>query len=98
MCLESRRSLPLFGDAFLEESLSGTTTEPIGNHSPSDCPHNCYRCEEKQANWVAISVTSNEEWVRSWAYSLTLCWIRLGIVLAEKFVNPRSIKALDKLD
>jgi crotonobetainyl-CoA:carnitine CoA-transferase CaiB-like acyl-CoA transferase len=51
----------LLGGAVMETS-GGKTAAPKGNDSSTAAPHNVYRCRD--GKWIAISVSSEEEWRR----------------------------------
>ena len=48
-------------EAILEHTINGREPERIGNHDPQMAPHNVYPCDGHD-QWVAISVTCDEEW------------------------------------
>ena len=51
----------MLGEAFLETQMTGMSPGPQGNYSAGGAPHNNYPCAEPD-RWVAIAVTSEEEW------------------------------------
>jgi benzylsuccinate CoA-transferase BbsF subunit len=53
----------LLGDAILEYGSTGKPPEPAGNRSSEAAPYGVYRCQGNN-RWCAISVFSNEEWLR----------------------------------
>ncbi|MDE3112948.1 MAG: CoA transferase [Chloroflexota bacterium] len=52
--------------AFLEHELNGTVPTRAGNDDPIAIPHGVYPCkaDTRDDRWVALSVWSDEEWVR----------------------------------
>ncbi len=52
--------------AFLEHQLNGTVPTRAGNDDPVAVPHGVYPCADdvKNDRWVALSVWSDDEWVR----------------------------------
>ena len=51
----------MLGEAFLEYQMTGSAPLPRGNFDPACAPHNNYPCAEPD-RWVAIAVSSEEEW------------------------------------
>lgn len=51
----------MLGEAFLDYQMSGAIPRPKGNFDPSYAPHNNYPCADPD-RWVAIAVTTDEEW------------------------------------
>jgi crotonobetainyl-CoA:carnitine CoA-transferase CaiB-like acyl-CoA transferase len=52
----------MMGDCLLEQSLTGKSLGPGGNHHPDMCPHGCYPCSD--GSWAAVAVANDEEWRR----------------------------------
>ncbi len=83
------------GDAITEYDATGRMPVPLGNHDRQRAPHNVYPCAGDD-EWVAISVSSDEEWQ-------ALCREMATPNLADdpRFANPSSRKrneqALDDL-
>jgi benzylsuccinate CoA-transferase BbsF subunit len=48
-------------EVLLDYQMNGRIKEPTGNDDDWSCPHNVYHCKG-QDRWLAIAVTSNEEW------------------------------------
>ena len=48
-------------EALLDYQMNDRVPEPMGNADSQHCPHNVYRCKGSD-RWVAIAVTSDEEW------------------------------------
>ncbi|HEY92006.1 MAG TPA: CoA transferase [Dehalococcoidia bacterium] len=48
-------------EAVLDYILNGRVQEPAGNRDSSMAPHGVYRCKGEN-NWVAIAITTDEEW------------------------------------
>lgn len=53
--------IPHLGEAIMDYTMNGRVQEPMGNRHPSMAPHGVYRCRGED-RWVAISVSSDEEW------------------------------------
>ena len=53
----------MLGEAFLGYQMTGIVPQPQGNYDPAYAPHNNYPCADGD-QWVAISVSSDEEWWR----------------------------------
>ena len=53
--------MPHLGEVILEHGLTGRARQRRGNRHPAMAPHGAYRCAGDD-QWVAISVTSDEEW------------------------------------
>ncbi len=51
----------LLGEAILDFSVTGRVAGTMGNRHRDMAPHGVYRCSGEDM-WVAISVSSNEEW------------------------------------
>ena len=52
---------PLLGEALMDYAMNGRVAPPVGNGHPAMAPHGCYRARGEDS-WVAIAVTSDEEW------------------------------------
>jgi crotonobetainyl-CoA:carnitine CoA-transferase CaiB-like acyl-CoA transferase len=53
--------ISLLGPAVMGTSI-GKEATPEGNDSPTDVPHNVYRCRDDK--WIAIAVSFEEDWCR----------------------------------
>jgi len=53
----------LIGEAVMEFTMNGRVREPEGNHQQNMGPCGCYKCAGKE-QWVAITISSDEEWRR----------------------------------
>jgi len=53
--------IPHLGEAIMDYTMNRRVQHPIGNRHPSMAPHGVYRCSGED-RWVAISVSSEEEW------------------------------------
>ncbi len=51
------------GVAYLDYLVNGNVWEPAGSRHPTSAPHNVYPCRGED-RWVAIAITSDEEWER----------------------------------
>ena len=51
----------LLPEALMDYFMNGRTGGPVGNLYPGMAPHNTYLCKGDD-KWVAIAVSSNEEW------------------------------------
>jgi crotonobetainyl-CoA:carnitine CoA-transferase CaiB-like acyl-CoA transferase len=51
----------MIGVAYMDYFANGRVAEPIGNKHSTFCPHDVYPCRGDDA-WVAIAVTTDEEW------------------------------------
>ena len=51
----------LLGEKMLEYSMSGTAPGPLGNRHPSMAPHNVYRTNGAEDEWVAISCRNDAD-------------------------------------
>ena len=58
------RSATLCGlpEALMDFAMNRRGPERMGNRDPIAAPHGCYPCRGDD-RWVAISVTSEEEWL-----------------------------------
>ena len=54
-------AMPLIGEIILAAMETGVDPQPEGNRVPTACPHDVFTCSGQEA-WVAIAVTSNDEW------------------------------------
>ena len=54
----------MLAPAFIDYAANGRIQQRVGNRSPYWSPHGVYRCkgDSPQGDWVAIAVTSDEEW------------------------------------
>lgn len=52
----------MIGDCLLEQSLTGRSLGPTGNHHPDMCPHGCYPCAG--GGWVTVAAATDAEWLR----------------------------------
>lgn len=59
---QAEASTCLVGEAALGYALNQQVPPRMGNHHPCHAPHNAYPCKGEN-KWVAIAVTSDEEWV-----------------------------------
>ena len=50
-------------DSIMDYTMNGRISERMGNHHPVYAPHNTYPCSGED-EWVAIAVSSDEEWIR----------------------------------
>ena len=50
------------GEIFVEHSITGEPPRRMGNRDSSMAPHNVYPCEGED-NWIAIAVSSDQEWL-----------------------------------
>jgi crotonobetainyl-CoA:carnitine CoA-transferase CaiB-like acyl-CoA transferase len=53
--------IPHLGEAIMDYTMNGRVQEPMGNRHPSMAPQGVYCCRGED-RWVAISVSSDEEW------------------------------------
>ncbi len=51
----------MVGEYFLDYTMNGRSSGPIGNRSDQTAPHGCYRCAGDD-QWCAITVFTDEEW------------------------------------
>ena len=58
---QSESMIGLIGEHILAYSMNGEEPVRMGNRHPVFAPHGCYRCRGED-KWVAISVSSDEEW------------------------------------
>ncbi|MBI2887758.1 MAG: CoA transferase [Chloroflexi bacterium] len=49
------------GDAIMDYTMNGRVWPLMGNRHPAWAPHGCYPCQGED-KWVAIAVTSDQEW------------------------------------
>ena len=68
--------LQFMGPAILEHRLNGTIPTRNGDHDPVAVPHGVYPCAGDD-RWVALSVWSDDE------------WLRLRAVVGEPLADPR---------
>ena len=59
----------MIAPALLDHTVNGAASGRVGNASPGAAPHGAYRCRDSkdapdggQGEWVAIAVTSEEQW------------------------------------
>jgi benzylsuccinate CoA-transferase BbsF subunit len=60
---QAETAAAMIGPAFLEYLVNGNDPQPQGNFSVYAAPHGCYRCKGDD-RWCAISVDSQEDWIR----------------------------------
>lgn len=75
----------MIAPALLDHTVNGASPGRVGNASPSAAPHGAYRCRGSQGSpnggqgeWVAIAVTSEEQWA---GFKLALdgeAWVEEG--------------------
>lgn len=62
---------PILGEAIMDYTMNKRAAKPMGNRHPMMAPHGCYRAQgkgvkgvenEKEGAWIAIAVSSDEEW------------------------------------
>ncbi len=62
---------PILGAAIMDYTMNKRAAKPMGNRHPMMAPHGCYRAQgrgvkgeenEKEGAWIAIAVSSDEEW------------------------------------
>jgi benzylsuccinate CoA-transferase BbsF subunit len=53
----------LLGEAYLQGPCTGLPASPDGNRVPYACPHGVFPCKGSD-RWVAVAVTSDDEWRR----------------------------------
>jgi crotonobetainyl-CoA:carnitine CoA-transferase CaiB-like acyl-CoA transferase len=83
----------LMGDAVLGYALNKKIPPRMGNHHPYHAPHNAYRCKGDD-KWVAIAVTSDEEWQAMAAAMGNPAWAG-----EDRFSDQRSrLQNQDELD
>ena len=58
---QAEATICLVGESVLGYALNGQVPPRIGNRHPFYAPHNTYPCKGED-QWVAIAVTSEEEW------------------------------------
>ena len=65
-CSQKETLTCLIGDVIMDYTLNRRVQGRRGNRHPFMAPHGCYRCrdEENQDRWVAIVVSSDEEWAQ----------------------------------
>lgn len=54
-------AMPLIGEIILAASEEGVDTQQDGNHVSTAAPHDAFPCAGEES-WVAIAITSEEEW------------------------------------
>lgn len=54
-------TIAVIGEAFLATGASGAEPRKLGNASPVDAPHGCYRCAGDD-RWLAVAVSGDEQW------------------------------------
>jgi crotonobetainyl-CoA:carnitine CoA-transferase CaiB-like acyl-CoA transferase len=60
---QAETAASMLGPAYLEYFVNGREPQPQGNFSASSAPHGAYRCKGDD-RWCAISVETQEEWLR----------------------------------
>lgn len=58
---QSESMIGLIGEHILAYSMNGEEPERMGNRHPEFAPQGCYRCSGED-KWVAISVSTDDEW------------------------------------
>ena len=59
---------PILGEAIMDYIMNKRAAKPMGNRHPAMAPHGCYRAQgkdrenKKEGAWIAIAVSSDEEW------------------------------------
>ncbi len=53
--------IPHLAESIMDYTMNQRIQGPMGNHDPFMAPHSVYRCRGED-RWVAISVSSDEEW------------------------------------
>jgi len=59
---------PILGEAIMDYTMNKRAAKPMGNRHPVMAPHGCYRAQgkdrenKKEGAWIAIAVSSDEEW------------------------------------
>jgi len=59
---------PILGEAIMDYTMNKRAVKPMGNRHPAMAPHGCYRAQgrdrenKKEGAWIAIAVSSDEEW------------------------------------
>jgi len=66
---------PILGEAIMDYAINKRAAKPMGNRHPLMAPHGCYRTRagggenekgvgenQKEGAWIAIAVSSDEEW------------------------------------
>lgn len=61
---------PLLGEAIMDYTMNQRTAKPVGNRHSTMAPHGCYRAcgdekgaeNEKGDAWIAIAISSDDEW------------------------------------
>lgn len=61
-CAMSEASANMIAESFMDYAMNERITGATGNRDDMMAPHGCYRCQGKD-KWVAIAVSSQEEWV-----------------------------------
>jgi crotonobetainyl-CoA:carnitine CoA-transferase CaiB-like acyl-CoA transferase len=59
---QSESATSLIGETVLGYALNKKNPPRIGNRHPYHAPHGCFACKGED-KWVAVSVTSEEEWI-----------------------------------
>ena len=58
---QSETLITLLPEAIMDYTMNHRVQEPIGNHHPVYAPCDVFRCRGENS-WIAITVTSDEEW------------------------------------
>jgi len=86
----------LLGPAYLDYNVNGRVTAPAGNRRAGSAPHGAYPCVDGPEGWCAISVRTQDEWLRLCAAIGDPDWCR-----EPRFESPlqrlRNREALDAL-
>jgi benzylsuccinate CoA-transferase BbsF subunit len=85
----------LIGDFYLDYTINGRIPKAVGNRSPYAAPYGCYRCKGDD-EWCAISVFTNDEWLRFCDAIGNPAWTR-DPRFADAVSRLRNVDELDKL-
>jgi len=85
----------MMGEAAMDYSMNKRVARPTGNRHPHYAPHGCYRCKGDD-KWVAIAVTSEEEWQSFCAAIGDPEWSRDG-KFSDVLGRQKNQDELDKL-
>ena len=59
---QAEATAAVLGPLFAGYLVNGEVPRPMGNASPVDAPHGCYRCQGDDA-WCAVAVETDERWL-----------------------------------
>lgn len=90
---ELEAAITHIGEAIVDYTMNNRVQTRIGNRHPFFAPHGCYPCKGED-KWVAISITSDEEWA-----SLCNVMDNPGLAKDDRFLGSVSrSKEQDLLD